>query len=299
MRWDLCHAARMTVGNLGAVEAVRRLGSPLAPSVTVVNEMPRSRDERSDSPKRLAEEPRPRRRRSERMLRDWRESGGSFKWWNAHLLSVALICVGLGILVAGLIRAWPFTFSSLLSPGALWAGLVVGIVLAARRGIPRGLTRFELGDLVWGLSGGLGLRIFQGYFSAADQNPFPQIGDGAAGGFGQWLALTAAPSTLLTPLLEEFFFRGVVLVAVFQIVRRSNGTLTAVLSSLIASSGSFVMLHAAFGSLSLSEAAQLFCVGAVCATLVIMTGRIWAAVLAHMVYNMSFVALMLAGTGLA
>jgi len=50
--------------------------------------------------------------------------------------------------------------------------------------------------------------------------------------------------------------------------------------------------------MSLIDGVLLFTVGAVCSLTVLLTGRIWGAVLIHIVYNASFLALVIVGTAL-
>ena len=67
-------------------------------------------------------------------------------------------------------------------------------------------------------------------------------------------------------------------------------------AALLVSSGGFVLLHATGGSLSIADAVQLLAVGGMGGLLVLLTGRIWGAVLTHVVYNASYLALVAAGT---
>lgn len=135
----------------------------------------------------------------------------------------------------------------------------------------------------------------QGWLSNANGAGFPAAPAGSFSGNSWWLAevLSAA---LLAPVLEELFFRGVILVVVYQIFRRSVGSLAAGVTALLVSSGTFVILHAGFGSVTLSDGLQFLVLGASCSLLVLLTGRVWAAVLVHVVYNVSYVLLLAVGT---
>ena len=181
---------------------------------------------------------------------------------------------------------------------ALWAGLLGAVVWAFVRARPAGILVFRPTDLVWGLGVGLGLRLVQGLLSDANSAPFPS----SASFFGMlWVgnAGDVFAAGFAGPVIEEFFFRAVLLVALYQLFRWSLGHVAAGVTATLASAGAFICLHAAFGALSLSDGLQLFLVGVACSGLVIMTGRIWGAVLAHIVYNVSFVLLGVLGTALA
>ncbi|WP_396653694.1 type II CAAX prenyl endopeptidase Rce1 family protein [Microbacterium sp. PRF11] len=114
-----------------------------------------------------------------------------------------------------------------------------------------------------------------------------------------WWLDALLPAVAVGPVLEEFVFRAVVLVAVYQVLRRPIGSRSAGLTALLASTGGFVILHAAFASLSLADAMSFVLVGAACSGIVLYTGRIWGAVFAHMCYNGLYLLLASAGTILA
>ena len=65
--------------------------------------------------------------------------------------------------------------------------------------------------------------------------------------------------------------------------------------AVVVSTGLFVLLHSLTGALAVDEVISLSLLGLVCGLLVVLTGRIWPAVLVHVVYNFTFVVLALAG----
>ncbi|WP_269453427.1 CPBP family intramembrane glutamic endopeptidase [Microbacterium testaceum] len=182
---------------------------------------------------------------------------------------------------------------------ALWAGLGLPVVVALRRARPAGLLRVRSIDLLWGLGVGGGLRLLQGWLSGAGYSTFPSLPSSPDSTAWGWLWSYGVPSILVAPVIEEFFFRAVILVGVYQLLRRGVGPLAAATTALLTSAGGFVLLHSAFSSLSLADGVQFFAVGAACALVVLLSGRIWGAVLAHLVYNASFMALAVVGTILA
>ncbi|MDF2045933.1 CPBP family intramembrane metalloprotease [Microbacterium sp. Kw_RZR3] len=111
-----------------------------------------------------------------------------------------------------------------------------------------------------------------------------------------WWLTTATSAGVIAPVVEEFFFRAVVLVATYQLLRRSTGAPAAAVTSALVSAGGFVLLHAAFSAEGLTDGIQLFIVGATCSALVLLTGRIWGAVVVHIAYNVSFLALVVLGS---
>ncbi|GAA4777767.1 CPBP family intramembrane glutamic endopeptidase [Microbacterium gilvum] len=238
----------------------------------------------------------PRRSRERRDARSWLESSRTTRRWNTDLIAWTAVSLGVGVLAslsASLLL--PAATASIVGPLALWAGMVVPIVIAIRRGRPTGLFAFRATDILWGVALGLLLRTVQGWLAVA-------AGDsGALPGYptldGQlpalwWLTAIVLP-VAVAPLVEEVLFRGVILVAVYRIARRGlEGAVLAV----IASTAVFVALHAVSGMARWDEPFVLALVGIACGVVVMSTGRIWGAVLVHVVFNGSWVVLSLAGT---
>ncbi|WP_314452506.1 CPBP family intramembrane glutamic endopeptidase [uncultured Microbacterium sp.] len=178
----------------------------------------------------------------------------------------------------------------------LWLGMAAPAALFLARSRPKGLLRFRATDLVWGLGLGMGLRLVQGLLERADAQPFPTVQSiGGPFSSGWWLEQVLA-SGVVAPVAEEFFFRAVILVTVYRLLRRQTGAVAAGAAALLCSAGTFVLLHEAFALLSVSAAVQLFLVGSLCAAVVLFTGRIWGAVIAHVVYNVTFLALSVVGS---
>ncbi|WP_181373548.1 CPBP family intramembrane glutamic endopeptidase, partial [Microbacterium sp. HMWF026] len=111
-----------------------------------------------------------------------------------------------------------------------------------------------------------------------------------------WVLGEALPLGFIGPAVEELFFRCVLCVCVFQILRPRNGALVAGWGATLASSGLFLGFHAVMGPLTAWNVTQLFVVGVTTAVMVLLTGRAWSALFAHVVYNGSFLALGVAGT---
>jgi len=237
----------------------------------------------------------PHRRRGRRRRTDWRLGGTAVRTWNGGLLIVALVSLGAAIFAGSLVTLlWRSPWAPLASTAILWVGMVAPVVIAFRRGRPAGLLRFRPADLVYALTLGLALRVLDGWVTDAASQPFPR-----ATLTPYWLWTDAVPAGLVGPVVEEFFFRTVILVAVYSLLRRPVGRASAAIAAVLVSTASFILIHVVDGSLPLSESISVGAVGLVCATLVILTGRIWGAVLVHLVYNVTMLLLIAAGSVVA
>ena len=227
---------------------------------------------------------------------DWRLGGRSVRPWNTFVLSAAFLGAGIGLIVSVALSRVAFGGGVAASTVGLWSGLLLATIYAFRRSRPRRLLLFRPMDILWAIGLSAVLRISQGWLSAANTMVFPVI-SADLGSFRGGVFLSTAFSTAIAgPLIEEFFFRGVVLISIYQLLRRSVGVIAAGVTAVLGSSAAFVALHLAFSELSLADAVQLFGLGAVAAVLVLLTGRIWAAVLTHVLYNGVYVLLVFMGT---
>lgn len=216
--------------------------------------------------------------------------------WNAELLGWSLLGLGAGAL-AGL---W---LGATLGTVMLWVALIVPVVLAYRRGIPRGLLQFRAVDLLYAVVLGSALRVVQGWFDVVfgGSGALPSYPSLNAGLPTFWWLEDLLGGALVAPVIEEFFFRGLLLIVIFTLVRRFAGNDGAGVSlggfvAVVASTGLFVVTHFLTGPLSADAAVSLTLVGIVCGMLVVFTGRIWPAVLVHVVYNGTGVLVAVAGT---
>ncbi|MEV8239982.1 CPBP family intramembrane glutamic endopeptidase [Microbacterium testaceum] len=204
--------------------------------------------------------------------------------------------MGLGLVSATTISASNAPLGGVLSAVAMWVCMGGAVIFAFTRGRPAGLMRLRAIDLLWGASFGLGLRLLQGGLSGSGAEPFPSAAtlDGSLS--LEWWFTTGLASGGIAPFVEEFFFRAVVLIAIYQVLRRAVGGVAAGFTATLASAGGFVLFHAAFNPATLVDSIQLFAVGAVCGVLVLLTGRIWGAVLVHICYNVSYLVLVVVAT---
>ncbi|MFG6280697.1 CPBP family intramembrane glutamic endopeptidase [Microbacterium sp. 5K110] len=230
-----------------------------------------------------------------RRHRAWREGGPSVARWDAEMLGWAVLSLGLGVLAAraGAVLL-PGAIAEVVTQAVLWAAFAVPVVWAFRRSRPRGLTRFRAVDVLIGAVWGVGLRLAQGALDAAAGAPaWPSAG---TGGVTSRLVAESVAATTVGPALEELFFRGVVLVCTYTAVRRLSGHVAAVVASLVLSSILFVVAHALVAPLGPTDAAALALVGAICGVCVLVTGRLWPAILVHVVYNGTGIAVVVVGS---
>lgn len=216
-----------------------------------------------------------------------------------RLLAFAVISVITGVLLARVLPFVDIPWASTAAALALWAGLAAPVALFFARSRPEGLLSFRATDVVWGLGAGAGLRLLQGALERADLHPFPSLP--AAGGpfSGVWWLEQGLAAGVVAPVTEELFFRAVILVTVYRMLLRRVGPVAAAVTALLCSAGGFVLLHVAFATLPAAATVQLFLIGAACASIVLLTGRVWGAVLAHVVYNVSYLGLGVIGTYLS
>lgn len=212
---------------------------------------------------------------------------------------VAVSCAGLGLVGSSAAEWLSGSRSSVLSTAALWGGLGAAVLVAFIRARPANLLRFKGIDLLWGISLGFTLRLIAGALTSADSSTFPSVdGLGAVPALDWWLTY-ALPAGLVGPILEEFFFRAVLLVTIYQLLRGVVGVLAAGVSALLFTTAAFLFLHALFNPLTVPDDLQLLLIALVCGLLVLLTGRVWPAVLTHVIYNASYLVLALVGSVLA
>jgi membrane protease YdiL (CAAX protease family) len=227
----------------------------------------------------------------------WRHGSRTADPWDRQLLLIAVL--GLGVAIAGTSLAESVPVGGdWIGRAVLWAGLGVPVLIALARSRPRRLLQLRPQDLLYGATVGLLLRLAQGGVSAAsgESTGFPSIPlvDGSVAP-DTWLLVVVSP-IVIAPLIEEFFFRGVVLVSVVVVLRRRFSRRRSLFAAAVVSTALFVIAHVLTTTTTWEEVVALTLLGGACAALVATTGRLWAAVLAHSVYNALFAALALVGT---
>lgn len=200
---------------------------------------------------------------------------------------LAEAAVALALTVALVLWAPVLFRGSVLSPLlgylAVWLPLLGAVLFSSRFRGTRSLAvdvglRFRPIDALWGLGAGLLARVAAtlieiGVYGRAAP-PALTLDD------GWWLFTAVLAPTVIAPVIEELFFRGLLL----RVLQRAGGSSVAVTVSSIA----FAALHL----LAATSPAQLLVVGlatlafgVVTGVLAVVTGRIGAAIIAHVVFN--------------
>ncbi|PTT19093.1 CPBP family intramembrane metalloprotease, partial [Microbacterium sp. HMWF026] len=108
-----------------------------------------------------------------------------------------------------------------------------------------------------------------------------------------------AAGTLVTPIVEELFFRGVVLVSAMLLLRPIAGARAAAVAAIAVSATLFVVAHALAAPQSGADLLSLALLGLVAGVVTAATGRLGPAVVIHLVYNATGFALLAVGALLA
>ncbi|MCR2808908.1 MULTISPECIES: type II CAAX endopeptidase family protein [unclassified Microbacterium] len=229
---------------------------------------------------------------------DWRLGGRTVSRWREWLLATALFSLGVAILAGTLLSwLWPTPEGAASATAVLWMGMLVPVVWALSRSRPAGLLRFRLLDLLYGVALAGALRVIQGWLEVAAGGsgalPAYPLVNGELSGI--WWFTDVVSVITIAPVVEEFYFRAVILVALYTVLRRPFGQVAAGLVAVVISTGLFVLLHGLAGGESTDQVVSLALLGLACGMLVVLTGRIWGAVLAHVGFNLTFVVISLAG----
>lgn len=212
--------------------------------------------------------------RSGRPRRVWLQGGTSTQSWDWDLVAWAIVALAAGILAAIVLPG---------IPGLIWLALAVPVVLGFRRSIPRGLLRFRAHDLLLGVMLGLVLRVGAGWM--APLATWPTI--------DSWWTDALAPA-VVAPIVEELFFHGLLLVALYTVFRRaSRSRSSAGIATALITTAAFVLAHLLTGTTGdhWSGPVSIALLAVTGAALVLLTGRLWPALILHLTFNASYVGL--------
>ena len=220
----------------------------------------------------------------------------------AFILSLVLgvvVLVPLRIDVNEVDAVGTFSFASAVIS---YAAIVAVVVLASRR---KGLgtlaadfgLRFRPSDILLGLGLGIAAKVFAFVLTVVAvsvTNHTPESGNFELSTSPLWIVLNGfVVAAVIAPVVEELFFRGLVLRAANNRVLRRGGTAArAVTTAIVASSLSFAALHLYQSPdvtlLIILGGSTLF-IGVVNSRVTLRTGRLGAAIIAHALYNGSSV----------
>ncbi|WIE76137.1 type II CAAX endopeptidase family protein [Curtobacterium sp. MCSS17_007] len=171
---------------------------------------------------------------------------------------------------------------------AVWVPLVFGITWVVRRTGRDlfGRFRIELGDLVFALGIVILTRVFDAvlalsFTGTSGLQPAPSLGAPDVG----LLLVSAVGIVLVSPVLEELFFRGL-----FQRLLAAELTPRTRWLAVLVTAFLFALSHLFLGSATTSLGGvqvflTTFVLGLLTGTLVAMTNRIGGAIVAHVLFN--------------
>lgn len=219
----------------------------------------------------------------------------------------ALFPIALCLLLAGILglesvrRALGAAPLAVLGFVLVWVILLGAVLIASFSRGRRSLAadfgfRFRWIDLLWGL--GLGL-ILRALASALERVVY-----GRSGGFAiadststvAVLIVTVLASAIIAPVIEELFFRGLVLRALQKSFRgRATAVAAVILSSVLFAAVHLVQQVTPAGLIV--TGLTTLAVGLAFGTVAVLTGRLGAAIVGHVVFNLAGIlaTLLLAG----
>lgn len=174
---------------------------------------------------------------------------------------------------------------------AVLAAVVVGSSVGVARAT--GIRIWRWSDLVLGLCVGFVVRAIVELIAPTTGNLAGPFGDTPL----STTVVVVIGVVLISPYIEEWFFRGLVLRAAVDALGRVRGFSRLLVSgvAIIVSTGAFASLHFATSGGAVSPALLIGTVGVGlgCSILTVITGRIGAAIVAHVVFNAVGVGLLL------
>ena len=211
--------------------------------------------------------------------------------------TVGIVIAMLLIVVVGNMQFTEGRWATLFGYLCVWVPLLGAIVVAgARRGPGFWLydLRFSVHpmDLIWGLAVGLLARTVTSLIEIAGYGSVGTAGVtlGETVYDGWWLFGAVLAPVLLAPVIEELFFRGLVLRAVHSQAAKHAGQRAASAIAIGVSGLTFALMHLA--ALDFSSTATVVVVasstlifGLAAAWVSLATGRIGGAIMAHVTFN--------------
>lgn len=234
-------------------------------------------------------------------------AGAAGRSWPRPWPALAVAIAGMAVTVVVIawlpqlhlaVMTWPAWAVAVLDLVVLSAPLAAAVLVAVRVGgsrfaVATGLRGFSWIDLAAGIGVGLVAR-------ALVETLVPTVG-GFGGGFGiespdlvAAIVIAAAGAVLVTPLVEELFFRGLLQRALGDALAGA-GRIAAGVVAVLVSTAAFTAMHLVSGGGAGLQAGILtgtIAVGLGCGILTLLTGRLAGAVIAHVVYNAIGVALL-------
>lgn len=216
-----------------------------------------------------------------------------------RVIVVCLISLGIGVGASGLITLAAAGDNGFWRLVPLWLSMLIPVGMIVANPTTSQIFHARYRDLIWGVSCAIALRLVQGWVSGANCVVFPTLADVAGTANGYLLVVILISLALAAPVVEELFFRGVMIPLSVAVLEHRVGGLVSRLLACLISTSAFVAIHAIFSPLTEIALAIYIIFGISVSALTVLTGRIWPAIIAHVVYNSSFLALAVGGTLLA
>lgn len=242
-------------------------------------------------------------RRSERrraVRQSWTADDAVVDGWGGELFGWAVIGIGAATVIGHLIPdVLPGPAGAAAVQVLVWTALGIPVLLGLRRSRPRDLLAIRTIDVAAGLLLGILLRLADGAIEGIEGSAaWPALITTDGGIPGEFWGRAAA-GTLVTPIVEETLFRGVVLVSLVLLLRPVAGSSAAAVAAIALSTTLFVVAHALSAPQSGAELLTLALLGLVAGILTVTTSRLAPAVVTHLVFNATGFALLAVGTLLA
>ncbi|GAA5093746.1 hypothetical protein GCM10025760_24280 [Microbacterium yannicii] len=170
------------------------------------------------------------------------------------------------------------------------AAVFVAVVVAGRPGFWRRVLVVRGSDLLLGLGVGLTARALVEVVSPTTGSLLAGFGGASLGG----IAVLIVGAAIVTPIVEELYFRGLIVPAVAE-ASAGAGRIVAAVTSVVVSTVAFVALHyiASNGAASWPALIGPAAVSVGCGILFLLTGRLGGPIVAHVVFNAIGVALLI------
>jgi hypothetical protein len=192
---------------------------------------------------------------------------------------------------------WLAALASIVAANApLIFAVVAAVAFASLVGFGRatGIRHWTWTDVLYGLFVGLVARAIVELVAPTLGGFGGPLGGALSGDATLALAVAAGAAVLISPIVEELYFRGLMLRALLDALGEA-GRVGASVVAIATSTAAFVLLHIVAGGAVVPVGLLVgsIVVGVGCGVLTVVTGRLGAALTAHLLYNASGLALLL------
>lgn len=231
-------------------------------------------------------------------------SGGSFgrPWATVVVATAGFVVAAIVLLVYPPLRAaWidapaPLAAGADLAAGTLplVAAVIAGCLVGRGGWRALGLGAWRWSDALTGLAIAFAARAASELLSPTTGSLLPSFTEDRAAAVAA-AVIAATGAVLVSPVVEELFFRGLALRALAQATTPGLGRRTAATLAVGLTTLAFVALHlvSAGGSVPLALVVGTTAVGLGCGIVTAVTNRLGGAIVAHVAYNVTAVVLLI------